>query len=238
VSAHLSSLSSTPGLPLEIDTYPEDVRERLLQALAAVLAMEPLPPHVVGHEHLGTHPLPAGMPKLVALHGKKRCGKTSMAEFLEERYQGVVQLGFSAPMIVETNEYLAPFGHVIDDVNKADPRYRFLLQMWAEARRVEDPNYWVGPLSQACQAALETGARLILMPGLRELLEKDTVEALGGEVWKIVNPNLPPEDEARQHPIETALDHLPDEAFAKVLVNDAPNLLEWCRVVDVVIKQY
>lgn len=236
----VSDLPMLPPLPLQIDGYPDDLRENLLASLGAVLSRPPLSNH---HEHAespGTHELPQAMPSLLALHGARRCGKTSMAEFLERRYKDVVQLGFSTPMIHELNGYLAFSGHVVDDVNKADPDYRYLVQMWAQARRFEDAGYWSQPLVSACQEELARGARLVLMPGLREQIEKDAVESLGGEVWKIVNPNLPDDSRsaASRHPIERALDHLPDSAFARVVVNDAPDLLGWCRIVEEIVEGY
>lgn len=233
----MSALATFPQhseLPFELDRFPADLRVELERAIAAVRVMEPLPP---GHElisRLGEHELPAGAPRILGLHGAKRCGKTSLADFLEIHFAGVVQYGFSEPMVGEVNAYLAGSGHLIDDANKADPRYRYLVQMWAQARRFENPRYWIDPLIAGCRRELAAGARMVLLPGLREPLEWEAVSLLGGEVWKIVNPNLPAlsaADKADQHPIERALAHVPDSDFDRTLLNDAENALAWCRLV-------
>lgn len=233
-------MPALPPLPHDLTALSDDVREELERAVDNVLAMGPLPHSHHGHHNPGTKPLPALLPHLIAVHGPKRSGKTSMADFIQQRYQGVAQLGFSAPMIAEVNDYLAPLGHVLDDDNKAHPNYRYLLQMWAQARREEQADYWLKPLVDACRRELASGARLVLMPGLREPIEKEAVESLEGEVWKVVNPRLPvtEADHTSRHPIERALDDLPDEAFARIVVNDKPNLLDWCREVDRVLKEY
>ena len=130
--------------------------------------------------------------------------------------------------------------HVLDDENKVDPRYRYLLQMWGQARRFEDPRYWLDQLEDLyLQTVGSDSAQLVLMPGLREPAEKDEVERLGGEVWKLVRPGLPDDqDVTSRHPNETALDDMPDSAFARVIVNDAPDLIGWCRTIEEALHEY
>jgi hypothetical protein len=226
------TLSLAPAsLPFNLAGLPSDVRRELVRAVTDVLALEPLPTTPQNDWHHGHRALPDHLPRIVAVYGGKRTGKTSFADFLQRRYAGVHQLGFSVPMIVEANEYLAPYGHVVDDVNKADLRYRYLIQMWATARRAEDPHYWIGPLESEIERALGEGARLVLLPGIRDPLEWDAIERSGGEIWKVVNPNVAEDDSpTSSHPIEHALDHKRDDEFTRLIVNDARSLLGWCRI--------
>lgn len=192
--------------------------------------MEPLEAGVVEKERpSGRHPLPAKIPGLIAIYGKKRTGKTTVADFLTRHYAGVVQVAFSGPMIDELNRYLDGTGHQITDVNKADPRYRYLVQMWAQARRFEDPDYWNKRVLEAVRAKAATGVRLVVASGLREPEEKFAIERAGGEVWKVTRPGLEAGSEIVDvHYNELALDAMPDFEFNRVFVNDG-SLLHLCR---------
>ena len=254
---YLVYVKSFPSLPLHLDTYPAPLAQDVARAIDQVTAMAPLPAGRLGHGLTGRHPLPSPLPHLIAIYGKKRTGKTSSADFIEQRYGGVTQFAFSALIAKEINDYLATWPpyrppsdlhgrtvtrprHVLDDENKVDPRYRYLLQMWGQARRFEDPRYWLDQLEDLyLQTVGSDSAQLVLMPGLREPAEKDEVERLGGEVWKLVRPGLPDDqDVTSRHPNETALDDMPDSAFARVIVNDAPDLIGWCRTIEEALHEY
>lgn len=186
-------------------------------ALAAVLAREPLPPGHVRIQREGRRDLPDTCPPLIALYGKKRAGKTTLADMLARRYAHVRALSFSYPIIQEVNRVLAGSGHMLTDANKADADYRYLLQAWGQARRLERRSYWCDLLASEIRAAWTDGCRLVLAAGLREPYELEMITRLGGETWKIVRPSSALED---AHPIETALDHVPDDFFARVIVNE------------------
>lgn len=233
---------SLPAPPLHLGTYSPALEKDVLKAINQVAAIDPLPLVAKVPQKEQKEPLPAGLPKLIAIYGKKRAGKTSLADTVEERYSGVSQIAFSSLIIEEVNDYLATLPgktHVIDDENKADPRYRYLLQMWGQARRFEDPRYWLDQLDDLYRQALAQGnTKLVLMPGLREPAEKAEVERLGGEVWKITKPDIGLQDATSLHPNETALDNVPNAAFARIVVNDAPDATGWSAIVDKTIHEY
>jgi hypothetical protein len=233
-------VSRSPTLPFPRNVLQSELGGELERALADLLAMEALPTAgAAARRRTGVRRLPDRFPRLLALYGKKRAGKTSMGLFLERRYAGVVQIGFSEPIMAEVNAWLRESGlpHVIDDVNKAHPRYRYVLQMWSQARTLCDARYWLDPLEGRIQHALAAGARTVVLPGLRLPSEKEEIERIGGQVWKIVR--VLGEDDADRtdaHLTETALDCVPEASFARVLRNDASSLLGWLRIVRAAVE--
>lgn len=244
----------TAAATLQRESYPADLDGRLDEAIAAVLEMEPLPPGPRRRPRIARHQLPEQAPYLLAAYGKKRAGKTTVADFLAIHYQGVVEIAFSAPMISEVNLFLADSGHHITDHNKANARYRRLLQVWAEARRYEQADYWTAQLIARAERALNAGARMVIASGLRQPDEMEAFYAAGGEVWKVVRIPSCPECECRveerhqqgctldgiwpkrnpdedpiadRHYNEVALDSTPDEEFSLVIENDG-DLLALC----------
>jgi hypothetical protein len=242
------------NLPLAIDTYPEELRSRVFEAVRAVVESEPLPPGPTRKHRQPRHQLPGQAPFLVAAYGKKRAGKTTVADFLAIHFEDVVEINFSAPMIEEVNSFLAHSGHLVNDHNKADVRYRFLLQVWAEARRFEQADYWTERILGSARSALAGGARMVIAAGLRQPDELDAFYAEGGEVWKVARvascvvcgarsdePHEPgcreegyghaipdsADERTDRHYTEIALDEMPDERFSLVIENDG-DLLALC----------
>lgn len=236
------------------ETYPAELEGRLSEAIGNVLAMEPLPPGPRRRPRIARHDLPAEAPRLLAAYGKKRAGKTTVADFLAIHYRGVVEVAFSTPMIHEVNEFLIAHGHRITDHNKANSNYRRLLQTWAEARRFEQADYWTAPLIAKAEAELARGARMVIASGLRQPDEMEAFYNAGGEVWKVVRIPSCPECECRieephqegctlaetwpehapdedpltdKHYTEIAFDTTPDEEFSLVIENDG-DLLALC----------
>lgn len=237
---------ATSELPLAIETYPQQLREDTLQAIEQVAMMAPLLLTPLNPKSPASLILPERIPRLIAIYGKKRTGKTSLADYIVRNYASVIQIDFSSVIIEEINDYLAtwkpwseePSKHIIDDANKADPRYRSLLQMWAQGRRFENPRYWLEKLNARC-AEMQGDNRLILMAGLREPAEKEEIERLNGEVWKVTRPNLPEDkDKTSLHINETALDGTADEEFARVIINESNDLSDWEGVIKKTLHEY
>ena len=216
---------------LEIDRYPVELRREVKVAVADVLTSKPLPTSPMTHKKGRTRQLPAEAPRILALYGKGRSGKTALAEFIGRRYADVAHVDFSAAMIAEVNELLDGTGHRLDDRNKANARYRALLQAWAQGRRFEDPDYWLQRVHARVAAARSHGAELVVVAGLREPREKEAIERWGGEVWKIVRPGVKVAGAAAKHRNETALYHVPDSEFAHVIVNTEGGYLSFLRKV-------
>lgn len=241
------------NLPLQIDRYPDELRGRVFEAVQTVLDSQPLPPGPTRKQRQPRHQLPGQAPFLVAAYGKKRAGKTTVADFLAIHFQEVTEISFSSPMIEEVNSFLAHSGHLITDHNKADVRYRFLLQVWAEARRFEQADYWTERILGSARSALDGGARMVIAAGLRQPDEMEAFYAHGGEVWKVArvascsvcgarvdephepgcreegygHSDAPSDERTERHYTEIALDEMPDERFSLVIENDG-DLLALC----------
>jgi hypothetical protein len=241
-------------LKLHREIYSDELNQRLDQAFSALADLSPLPPGPRRRVRVPIHELPSGAPSLLAAYGKKRAGKTTVADFLAIHYRDVVEIAFSAPMITEVNEYLATSGHFITDHNKANKHYRYLLQVWAEARRAEKEDYWTSQLLERAKAEIAKGARMVIASGLRQPDEMEAFFSAGGEVWKVLRIPSCPECECRAeeahqqgctlaetwpasspesdpltdlHYNEIALDMTPDEKFSLVIENDG-DLLALC----------
>lgn len=223
------SLMSMDGLAL--DRYPPDMRQATHDAIAAVLAMAPLPPGATGSAIVpGQEPLPPGAPHLIALCGLPRSGKDTAAGYLEGRYAGVARIAFSTPILAEVNAFLAPHGHFITEQNKSDAHYRRLLQMWGAGRRVEDPHWWTRRLSEEIDHRRAHGTALVVLSGARDPGDFHFVRSRGGLVWRVTRPGYHPA--AIDHPLEQYVATLTSADLDADLINAEGDLSAYLAAID------
>jgi len=75
---------------------------------------------------------------IVALSGWKESGKSTVADYLVRTHK-FRKLSFAAPLKAEVRR--AGFCNVL--AKPTPPHIRRLLQAWGQARRAEDPDYWI-----------------------------------------------------------------------------------------------
>lgn len=227
------------SLPHQFELLPEcGQRDDLLAALAAVYRLEPQDPGQRRRKHSFGKPLPADAPSILGVGGKRRTGKTTVADLIERRYAGAVQVGFSAGIIAEANTYFLLHGlkHHLTDENKIHPVYRQLLQAWGQAGRALDRGYLSRRMIETAETLLNEGHSIVIASGLREPDEIEAIHGADGQVWRVVRPGLKPETDADFNKNETALDEVPDEVFDAVIVNDG-NLLNLARATVAAFEQ-
>lgn len=226
-------------LPHQFESLPEcSQRDELLAALDAVYGLEPQPHGRPRRKHNFGKILPADAPAILGVGGKRKTGKTTVADLIERRYAGSVQVGFSAGIIAEANAYFAmnAVKHHLTDENKIHPLYRQLLQAWAQAGRKIDSGYLSRRMVETAETLLNEGHSLVIASGLREPDEIEAIHSADGHVWRVVRPGLKPETAADFHVNETALDEVPDEVFDAVIINDG-SLLNLARATVAAFEQ-
>lgn len=165
--------------------------------------------------------LPDHTPKLITNTGKPRAGKDVMADYTEVIYGPVERMAFSDAMTAEANAYFASepllAHHRIHIGNKSFLPYRQMLQLVGIIQREADPQHFVKILRVDAERMMET-ARLSYLTGARVESDLEFIKSIpGSSIGRIVRPGNPYKADS---PIEDALDHLPDEYFDFVLLND------------------
>jgi hypothetical protein len=166
--------------------------------------------------------LPEAMPTVMGLFGDPGSGKDVVAEYLQARYRAVSRYTFSDAIRQEVNAFLAHFSyggwhHHIVEGNKSHPPYRHLLQAWGQARRSENPNYWLPGVERAIAHDLESGSRLVIASGARDPNEIDLIyHDYKGLLLRVVSPH---NTYRADHEVERQLQQLSDTLFVTI-VND------------------
>jgi len=193
-------------LPLQLESYPLELRKEIQSVVAELLQSPPVPP--------GDNPQPTfsqtgelkKLPELtvsiIGVSGRPHSGKDVFADYLLSHYQGVARLNFSDPIIAEANRWLALKGRRITAANKSNPLHRRLLQLWGRSRRFECEQYWVRSLHQAVQDA-QKESQLVIVAGVRAESDLALIEQIGGICLRVTRPGNPYRAE---DPIEAALD--------------------------------
>lgn len=156
---------------------------------------------------------------ILGLAGRKKTGKDTAADYLVEKYSGVVKINFSDQIIKELDTMLAAQGLSVDLENK-EP-FRPLLQEWGEFRRSQDEDYWIQQTGNLVDQAVKDKKKLILVCGPRSIPEFEMVHIRGGELWKIIRPALEAEQKMEESTniTEEILDRY--SKFDRYLLNDS-----------------
>lgn len=168
-------------------------------------------------------------PVVVALAARKANGKSTVANYLAERF-GAERVMFAAG-VKELAGRLLPwrreqmFGTQAEK-ETVDPRFglscrEFMQRVGNEAREVIGPNVWV-------DAALTTirsgGPRLVVIDDLRYVSEARAIAippelSFRGVVIKLVRSDLPNDD---PHPSEAQVDMIPSDLIAAAIEHGGP----------------
>lgn len=121
-------------------------------------------------------------PLLVGLSGKLRSGKTHIAKQLCRRY-GFAPLSFATAL----KEDIVEMGFDSEDVyTRKPPHIRKLLQVYGQARRAQDPGYWISRLDASRQALdLFSPGTVHVIDDVRFPNELDYIHDEGGIVLRL-----------------------------------------------------
>lgn len=132
--------------------------------------------------------------KIVGFTGKIGAGKSWLTRQLCSKY-GYAPVSFASAL----KEDLLNMGFSYSDlyVEKPEP-IRKLMQVYGQARRYQDPNYWLHRGMGEAQAlrALMHGA-VVVFDDVRFINEADAIRDAGGVIIRVVrldNPNPPSKD--------------------------------------------
>lgn len=205
-----SSPFAAPGRP--------EWEEKIAASWQAVLASAPADPGApeVAADDAGKPQLPASCPKIIVVSGRRRAGKDVAAEHLAATYAGVRNFRFSTAIAPYVNRQLQGTGHRITEHNKTHPPYRQLLEDVGFGLAAADELIWVREVVALAREHLASGAQLVVITGARLPQDLHGAKELGASLWRIVRPGNP---DVSTHPVELALDDVPDSAFDEVIVN-------------------
>lgn len=176
---------------------------------------------MIGHNHL---------PSLIAIHGKKRSGKGTVASYLE-RVHGYEIVKFADPLKDMLRVLLRYCGfdentieRMIEADLKEDPldilggkSARYAMQtLGTEWRVLIDPSLWIRIALQRVRTHRAAGRR-VAIDDLRFPLELSALSAEGAALWRVTNNRLNEADATAGHASEVGL---PPDDFPVHLVND------------------
>ena len=135
--------------------------------------------------------------KILGISGKKKSGKTTVANMIAKYVPNTVVINFADPLKVEVAKAT---GVSVEYLNNNKDMFRLILQGWGtDFRRAKDESYWIDKwLTTVLQ--LPDTTRLVIASDVRFPNEFDTIKYYG-ECWHITKDNS-----ADTHPSENALD--------------------------------
>jgi hypothetical protein len=214
---------------------PANIKELFLQALE-VLPIEPglvkafIPSEVWS---CGSRPLPKTASSILAIQGYPHSGKDVIAEYICAEFSLAVRFAFSDFLIGYANEILLPFQKQIRPDTKSLVECRTLLQQLGIYLRKVDPNVLVNPVEQKITTLKAAGARLVIVTGMRDVVEYQALRALSSEIWRVYRPG---NTYRAMSSIEQALDNIDDSEFEAVLYNDIEgNLTNYHRIIEKIL---
>mgnify|MGYP007100087054 CR=1 FL=1 len=135
---------------------------------------------------------------IIALTGKKRCGKTSVANALCERASTAgtfTKINFKSALLKQAKEHFPDFlaaeatvtGVTVDQLLEDKPRSirQFLQNYGTDLFRTQDKDYWTNKWRDSV-----IGYSNVVVDDLRFLNEAQAVKDLGGTIIRIVRPSL------------------------------------------------
>jgi len=149
----------------------------------------------------------SNQPVIIGLSGKMRAGKSVTAAALAEKH-GFVQLSFADSLKRE----VIGMGFDVDAVRVTKPEpIRKLLQAYGQARRWQDPNYWIDSVGRSIKLCKPN--TIFIIDDVRFPNEAAFVEEMG----VLIRLERPGYDNLDTDESETALDDYP---FAHVVFSE------------------
>lgn len=143
---------------------------------------------------------------IIGLCGFKRTGKSTVAQYLEDKY-GYVRANFKDGLIAEIKQnfpdllkaiynaeqelYSYP-AETIDQlfINKSPLVRALMVNYGTEVRRREDPDYWVLQWKMKVADMMLRGHRNIVVDDMRFLNEMQAIQGWGGKTIRIVRDDI------------------------------------------------
>lgn len=153
--------------------------------------------------------------RIVAISGKKRSGKDTVANLLQLTTDKKCRvIGFATALKLEV---ALATGHSVQYIEENKSKFRTLLQGWADYRRmINNPSYWIDKLDLSLQMLESAGYEVVLITDLRYKNELKFLRNLGTTLVR-VNSTRSEATTQDNHPSETELDN---EDFPIVINNN------------------
>lgn len=139
---------------------------------------------------------------IIAFSGHKESGKTTCADWLVNG-GGWQRLSFATPLRQELVQAGFP-PHLVYG-KPTNPVVRRLLQAWGDARREQDPNYFITPMLADIQAHILNGFS-VAIDDLRYINEAEALQQEGAVLVRLKKLNPHVVEERDCHPSEHDLD--------------------------------
>jgi len=180
--------------------------------------------------------------KIVAISGKMGSGKTTLAKHIQSKDARVRLIHFATPL----KDAIIAMGIPREDVEVTKPAVvRQLMQVYGQAMRHYDPDYWVRKVQRKLEdiswADARTGAdTVVVVDDVRFPNELAMLEAYGAvtvRLAKFGDPNgpSPHDDDVSETALDSAEFNIPwagAHGYAKVMCADVCRALEKAGVVD------
>lgn len=172
-------------------------------------------------------------PPVIGLAGRKRSGKDTTADLLHkialEIGERTERIAFADPM---RDGVKAMFGIDAADVPDREAplfmgrSYRHIMQTLGTewGRNQIHPNVWTEVALARTRAAISAG-KVVLITDVRMANEAEMIRKLGGEVWRVENPRLPPPDDTHVsevpvpgHFVSRVVDNSKDFAYLEAML--------------------
>lgn len=151
--------------------------------------------------------------KIIGISGKKKSGKSTIAELINLYYPNVKILNFADAV---KEQVAHAIGCDIEYINSHKDNFRLILQGWGTdyRRKMFGEDYWVKIWMQGVDTiARQHPSCLLVCADVRFENEVSAVEQMSGVVWRVMRSSEPYDS----HISECALDMSP---FKKVIMND------------------
>ena len=157
---------------------------------------------------------------IVGLVGRRRVGKDTCAHAFLAR--GFVRIALAdAPKLCVSREYGLPEDLAWWEINKDLPwagdsrrTHRSLLIAYANAKRQEDPDFWINLTLEEC-TRLEADGRSVVITDIRFPNEASGLWSKGAYLIKIVRPGI----EVFDDPADSGVDSIPLWMFDGIIEN-------------------
>ncbi len=188
---------------------------------------------------------------LIAILGKKKSGKDTVANYLIEKY-GFIKYSFADPLkkglqfffnLKDDQLYNQDLKEVIDTRWGVSPRKLFqvfgtdifqnsIRDFLPELKINNDPkNHWVNLFKEWYLSELKKNPNIkIVISDARFLHEINMINELGGIVYKIIRPSLENDEKFKEqingnnyssHQSEMEIETIPNEMITHLLINDS-----------------
>lgn len=141
---------------------------------------------------------------IIGISGKKKTGKSAIAEYIKTLYPNrVVEIAFADSL---KDEVCQACNVTLDYLNTNKDNFRHILQGWGTdfRRKLCGDDYWIKAYLEKCLNSGFNRHTIIVTPDVRFQNEAMTILKCKGILWRVERLECDIDD---QHPSETALDH-------------------------------